>query len=44
MSGRQARYTYEQKVAAARAVVDGGMSEQDAMHEFGVMSPAPPNR
>lgn len=44
MDGKKASYTYEQKVAAASAVVDGGISEQDAMHEFGVMSPAPPNR
>ena len=31
MDGKQARYTYEQKVAAASAVVDGGMSGRDAM-------------
>ena len=30
MDGKQARYTYEQKVAAASAVVDGGMSGRDA--------------
>ena len=41
MEGKQASYTYEQKVAAASAVVDGGMSKQDAMREFGVMSLAP---
>ena len=41
MNGKQARYTYEQKVAAASAVVDGGMSGRDAMEAFGVMSLAP---
>ena len=41
MDGKQARYTYEQKVAAASAVVDGGMGKQDAMKAFGVMSLAP---
>ena len=44
MGGKQARYTYEQKVAAASAVVDGGTSRQDAMREFGVMSLAPLDR
>ena len=44
MGGKQARYTYEQKVAAASAVVDGGMGKQDAMREFGVMSLAPLDR
>lgn len=44
MDGKQARYTYEQKVAAASAVVDGGMSRQDAMKAFGVMSMAPLKR
>ena len=44
MDGKQASYTYEQKVAAASAVVDGGMSRQDAMREFGVMSLAPLDR
>ena len=43
MGGKQARYTYEQKVAAS-AVVDGGASRQDAMREFGVMSLAPLDR
>lgn len=41
MDGKQTRYTYEQKVAAASAVVDGGMSKRDAMEAFGVMSLAP---
>ena len=44
MDGKQARYTYEQKVAAASAVVDGGMSKRDAMEAFGVMSVAPLKR
>ena len=44
MDGKQARYTYEQKVAAASAVVDGGMGKQDAMKAFGVMSLAPLKR
>ena len=33
MDGRQARYTYEQKVAAARAVVEDGMTKPAAMAE-----------
>ena len=44
MDGKQGRYTYEQKVAAASAVVDGGMSSRDAMEAFGVMSVAPLKR
>ena len=44
MDGKQAKYTYEQKVAAASAVVDGGMAKPDAMREFGVMSMAPLKR
>lgn len=36
MSTTHARYSYEQKVAAASAVVDGGMARADAMREFGV--------
>ena len=44
MDGKQARYTFEQKAAAASAVVDGGMSKQDAMKAFGVMSMAPLRR
>lgn len=31
MDGKQGRYTYEQKVAAASAVVDGGMTKTEAM-------------
>ena len=44
MDGKQARYTHGQKVAAASAVVDGGMSKQDAMKAFGVMSMTPLKR
>ena len=41
MDGKRAVYTYGQKVAAARAVVEGGMAKPAAMAEFGVMSKAP---
>ena len=44
MDGRQARYTYEQKVAAARAVVEDGVAKPAAMAEFGIMSMAPLDR
>lgn len=44
MNGRQARYTYEQKVAAARAVVEDGMTKPAAMAEFGIMSMTPLDR
>lgn len=44
MDGKQARYTYEQKVAAAKAVVEGGMAKPAAMAEFGIMSMAPLDR
>lgn len=40
MDGKQARYTYEQKVAAASAVVDGGATKAEAMAELGIMSRA----
>lgn len=40
----QASYTYEQKVAAASAVVDGGATKAEAMAEFGIMSLAPLER
>lgn len=40
MDGKQGRYTYEQKVAAA-AVVDGGMTKTEAMAAFGIMSMSP---
>ena len=38
MGVKQARYDYETKVAAARAVVDGGMSKPEAMTRFGIAS------
>ncbi len=41
MDGKQTRYTYEQKVAAASAVVDGGMTKAEAMAAFGIMSMSP---
>lgn len=44
MDGKQARYTYEQKVAAASAVVDGGMTKAEAMAAFGIMSMSPLKR
>ena len=44
MDGKQAVYTYEQRVAAARAVVEGGMAKPAAMAEFGIMSAAPLDR
>ena len=44
MDGKQAVYTYQQRVAAASAVVDGGMTKPEAMAEFGVMSRAPLER
>ena len=44
MDGKQARYTYEQRVAAAKAVVDGGMPKGDAMARYGIMSRTPLER
>ena len=41
MGVKQARYDYETKVAAARAVVDGGMSKPEAMARFGIASATP---
>lgn len=41
MGVKQARYDYETKVAAARAVVDGGMSKPEAMVRFGIASVTP---
>lgn len=38
MGVKRARYDYETKVAAARAVVDGGMSKPEAMVRFGIAS------
>ena len=39
--GQQVRYDYETKVAAASAVVDGGMSKPEAMVRFGIASATP---
>ena len=44
MDGRQAGHTCEQKVAAASAVVDGGMGGRGAMEAFEAMSLAPLKR
>ena len=41
MGVKQARYDYETKVAAAKAVVDGGMSKPEAMRRFGIASTTP---
>ena len=41
MGIKQARYDYETKVAAAAAVVDGGMSKPEAMMRFGIASATP---
>ena len=41
MGVNRARYDYETKVAAARAVVDGGMSKPEAMVRFGIASAKP---
>ena len=38
MGVNRATYDYETKVAAARAVVDGGMSKPEAMVRFGIAS------
>ena len=44
MGGKHSRYTFEQRVAAASAVVDGGMAKTDAMAEFGIRSKSPLER
>ena len=44
MDGKQARHTYEQKVAAASAVVDGGATKAEAIAELVIMSRAPLER
>lgn len=41
MGIKHTRYDYETKVAAARAVVDGGMSKPEAMVRFGIASATP---
>lgn len=39
--GTHRRYDYETKVAAASAVVDGGMAKPEAMERFGIASESP---
>ena len=41
MGVKRTRYDYETKVAAAKAVVDGGMSKPEAMMRFGIASATP---
>ena len=41
MGVKHTRYDYETKVAAATAVVDGGMSKPEAMMHFGIASATP---
>ena len=41
MGVKHTKYDYETKVAAAAAVVDGGMSKPDAMVRFGIASVTP---
>ena len=41
MGKKYSKYSYETKLSAARAVVDGGMTRAEAMAEFGVKSEAP---
>ena len=41
MGVKHTKYDYETKVAAARAVVDGGMSKPEAMVYFGIASVTP---
>ena len=41
MGVKHTKYDYETKVAAARAVVDGGMSKPEAMVRFGIASTTP---
>ena len=41
MGVKHTRYDYETKVAAAAAVVDGGMSKPEAMMRFGIASATP---
>ena len=41
MGAKRTKYDYETKVAAARAVVDGGMSKPEAMVRFGIASATP---
>ena len=41
MGIKHTKYDYETKVAAAKAVVDGGMSKPEAMMRFGIASTTP---
>ena len=41
MGIKRTKYDYETKVAAAKAVVDGGMSKPEAMMRFGIASVTP---
>ena len=41
MGIKHTKYDYETKVAAAKAVVDGGMSKPEAMVRFGIASATP---
>ena len=41
MGKTHARYDFETKVAAASAVVDGGMAKPEAMERFGIASLSP---
>lgn len=41
MGSKHSKYTYDQKVAAARAVVDEGATKADAMARFGIASLTP---
>lgn len=41
MGVKRTRYDYETKVAAAKAVVDGGISKPEAMMRFGIASATP---
>ena len=44
MGVKHTRYDYETKVAAAAAVVDGGLSKPEAMMRFGIASATPLRR
>ena len=44
MEVKRTKYDYETKVAAARAVVDDGMSKPEAMVRFGIVSATPLKR
>ena len=44
MGKTHARYDFETKLAAARAVVDGGIAKPEAMRRFGIASASPLDR